>query len=352
VSRKPAVKSLVGFDVHGKANTHVKNPDVMTRPLFRRGGVDSKFTSGSEVPALINKETLRRDPGLPLFRRSVSDVANSLVPLIDIYPKMAWILKSLVEPEHVIQFQVPWTDDGGNTRINRGFRVQHSSVLGPYSGGLSFNEGVDSNSLRAHAFEQTFQNSLVGGLRLGGARGGADFSADNKSKSEIKAFSQSFIMELARYIGQNKDHVSGGNGVGEREIGFMFGRYKRRTRSDVKALSGDVVVNDLASDVSLNRERATGTGAVMFAKRMIEAEGGSFENKKCAITGSGNIALAIARALIDVGAIPITLSDAKGFVYESSGFTREMLEQVERANKTSVFGNNPLTEYIKKSATW
>jgi glutamate dehydrogenase (NADP+) len=351
LSRKPAVKSLVGTNVHGNAATHIKQPSTLDRPLFRRGGIDSKFTSGLEVPPLIAREVERRDAYLPHFTRNVNDAAKSLVPLFDVYPKMAWAYKHLVEPERCIQFKVPWIDDGGNSRINRGFRVQHSSVLGPFSGGLTFSENANMNLGRAQSFEATFQNSLTQ-LRLGGAFGGADFNPKNKSNNEIKQFCQSFIMELSRFIGPEKDIPSGGSGVGEREIGYMYGRYKRMKRSYDGGLAGDAVINDLASDVSLNRERATGIGCVLFAKRMVEEQGRSLEGARCVLTGSGNVAISTARALIDAGAIVLTLSDTSGFVFEENGFTKDMLDQVERVKKKNPYGyNKRMSEYSKLSST-
>ena len=275
---------------------------------------------------------------------------------------MAWAFKHLVEPEHVIQFKVPWTDKDGNTRINRGARVQHSSVLGPFAGGLSFAQDMTTSRILEDAFEQVFQNSLTG-LRLGGARGGADFHPQGKTRAEIKSFCQSYIMELARYIGPEKDIPCGGFGVGEREIGYMYGRYKRMVRRYDGGIAGDAVVNDLAGDVSLNRERAAGTGVVLFAKHMVESASatagaasgssrGSMEGARCIVSGSGNVALSVARALVDAGAIPVTLSDTTGFVYEKDGFTSEMLDQVERVKKLNPHQyNRRMAEYCKFSAT-
>jgi glutamate dehydrogenase (NADP+) len=352
LSRKPAVKSLVGATVHGAAPTHVANPASM--PLFRRGGVDKKFESGAEAAALVHREVRRRDGAHAGLVRSVDSVASSLIPVFDAYPRMAWAFKHLVEPERVIQFKVPWTDKDGNTRINRGCRVQHSSVLGPFAGGLSFAQDMTTSRILEDAFEQVFQNSLTG-LRLGGARGGADFHPQGKTRNEIKSFCQSYIMELARYIGPAKDVPCGGFGVGEREIGYMYGRYKRMTRRYDGGIAGDAVVNDLAGDVSLNRERASGTGVVLFAKQMIEtASGGnnSLEGARCIVSGSGNVALAVARALVDAGAVPITLSDTTGYVCEPGGFTSDMLDQVERVKKSNPYQyNRRMSEYCKFSAT-
>ncbi len=356
LSRKPAVKSLVGATVHGAAPTHVANPASIERPLFRRGGVDKKFRDGAEAAALVHREVRRRDGAHAGLVRSVDTVATSLIPVFDAYPRMAWAFKHLVEPEHVIQFKVPWTDKDGNTRINRGARVQHSSVLGPFAGGLSFAQDMTTSRIREDAFEQVFQNSLTG-LRLGGARGGADFQPQGKTRNEIRSFCQSYIMELARYIGPEKDVPCGGFGVGEREIGYMYGRYKRMTRRYDGGIAGDAVVNDLAGDVSLNRERAAGTGVVLFAKQMIESaslnDGGvSLEGARCIVSGSGNVALAVARALVDAGAVPVSLSDTTGYVCEPGGFTSEMLDQVERVKKSNPYQNNRrMSEYCKFSAS-
>ena len=354
LSRKPAVKSLVGATVHGNKPTHVINPGVTERPLFRRGGIDVNFSSGAEASTLIRQEVRRRDADLPGLLRAVDSMAKSLVPVFDVHPRMAWAFKHLVEPEHVIQFKIPWTDDQGNSRINRGARVQHSSVLGPFAGGLSFASDMNISRIREDAFEQVFQNSLTG-LRLGGSRGGADFSPQGKTRNEIKQFCQSYIMELARYIGPEKDIPCGGFGVGEREIGYMYGRYKRMVRRYDGGIAGDAVVNDLAGDVSLNRERATGTGVVLFAKQMIESakpSPSSLEGARCIVSGSGNVALSVARALVDAGAVPITLSDTSGYVYEPDGFTHDMLDQVEQVKKLNPYQyNRRMTEYCKFSST-
>ena len=230
--------------------------------------------------------------------------------------------------------------------------MQQSSVLGPFSGGLEFSPNFSLSRVREQAVEQMLQNSLTG-MRLGGARGGADFDPNGKSPNEIKTFCRNFIMELSRFIGPEEDVPCGGVGVGEREIGYMYGRYKRMMRRYDGALAGEIISNDLAPDVTLNRERSTGLGAVLLAQRELSSHGKSLEGARCVISGSGHVALATARALVDAGAKPVTLSDTSGYIYEPDGFTVEDLAAIERITQLSPYGDHRsrLSQYVSVSST-
>jgi len=271
-----------------------------------------------DVFALVKK----RNAGEPEFHQAVSEVLESLRPVIENHPEYqeCSLLERLVEPERVIMFRVPWIDDNGNYQINRGFRIQFNSALGPYKGGLRFHPTVNAGILKFLAFEQIFKNSLTT-LAMGGGKGGSDFDPKGKSDQEVMRFCQSFMTELSKYIGPNTDVPAGDIGVGGREIGYLYGQYKRIVGETTGVLTG----KGLAWGGSLIRPEATGFGSVYFAEEMMKTRGDSLAGKTCVISGSGNVAQFTARKLLDMGAKPVTFSDSNGFIYDPKGFDEEKL---------------------------
>jgi glutamate dehydrogenase (NADP+) len=266
-----------------------------------------------------------KNPDQPEFLQAVEEVTRALVPVFERYPRYRTmrLFERMTEPERVIIFRVPWVDDRGEVQLNRGFRVQMSSVIGPYKGGLRFHPSVNLGVLKFLAFEQVFKNSLTS-LPLGGAKGGSDFDPKGKSDAEVRRFCQSFMTELYRHIGQFTDIPAGDIGVGGREIGFLFGQYKRITGQFVGAITGKAV----EYGGSLIRPEATGYGAVYFAAEMLATRGELLEGKTCLVSGSGNVAQYTVEKLLDLGARPVTLSDSSGFVHDPDGIDREKLAWV------------------------
>ncbi len=266
------------------------------------------------------------NPGENEFLQAVREVCLSIDPVFERYPayRKAKVLERLVEPERVIMFRVPWVDDDGEIQINRGYRVQMNSAVGPYKGGLRFHPTVNLGLLKFLAFEQVLKDSLTT-LPLGGAKGGADFDPKMRTDGEVRRFCQSFMTELYRHIGQFTDVPAGDIGVGTREIGIMFGQYKRITGQFAAALTGKAY--ELGG--SLIRPEATGYGAVYFAQEMLEARKETIEGKTCLVSGSGNVAQFTVEKLLDLGARPITLSDSGGFVVDPDGIDHEKLEWVK-----------------------
>ncbi len=265
----------------------------------------------------------RRDPDQPEFHQAVLEVLESLGPVIESHPEYLEVVNRLVEPERLIHFRVPWTDDSGAVHVNRGYRIQFNSAIGPYKGGLRFHPTVNSSILKFLAFEQIFKNSLTG-LPLGGGKGGSDFDPKGKSDAEIMRFCQSFTMELFRHVGPDLDIPAGDIGVGHREIGYMFGMYKRLANEFTGVLTG----KGLSYGGSLIRPEATGYGAVYFAREMLATKGKSFDGAKVSISGSGNVARYAAEKVLQLGGKPVTLSDSSGWIYDSSGITEDKLAWV------------------------
>lgn len=259
------------------------------------------------------------------FHQAVQEVLSSLQAVIDKHPNFGdqRVLERIVEPERVIMFRVCWLDDQGGPRINRGFRIQMNNALGPYKGGLRFHPSVNLSILKFLAFEQTFKNSLTS-LPLGGGKGGSDFDPKGKSENEIMQFCQSFMTELWRHIGPDTDVPAGDIGVGRREIGLLFGQYKRLANEFTGVLTG----KGLSWGGSLIRPEATGYGCVYFAEQMMRSRGDSLEGKDCLVSGSGNVAQFTVEKLLDIGARPVTLSDSNGAIYDPAGIDREKLEWV------------------------
>lgn len=266
-----------------------------------------------------------KNPGELEFHQAVWEVVQSVMPVIQATPayRDASILERLVEPERVIMFRVPWFDDQGNVQVNRGFRVEMNSAIGPYKGGLRFHPTVNLGVLKFLAFEQVFKNSLTT-LSMGGAKGGSDFDPKGKSDNEVMRFCQSFMTELSRHIGPDVDVPAGDIGVGGREIGYMFGQYKRLRNRFAGVLTG----KGLAYGGSLIRPEATGYGAVYFAQEMLSTRNDSVEGKTAVISGSGNVAQYTAEKLIEYGAKVLTFSDSSGTVFDPAGIDREKLDWV------------------------
>jgi glutamate dehydrogenase (NADP+) len=267
----------------------------------------------------------RRNPGETEFHQAVREVAEKVIPFIDRNPKYrkARILERMTEPDRIVIFRVCWEDDDGNVRVNRGYRVQFNNAIGPYKGGLRFDRSVSLSILKFLGFEQVFKNSLTT-LPMGGAKGGSDFNPKGKSDREVMRFCHSFMVELARHIGKDVDIPAGDIGVGAREIGFLFGQYKRMVNEFTGVLTGKGV----SFGGSLIRTEATGYGCVYFAREMLEKMGQGLEGKTCTVSGSGNVAQFAAQKLIEQGARVVTLSDRAGFVHDPEGLTRERLDWV------------------------
>ena len=308
--------------------------ECRNKPLLRRDG-DKIFKTGIEASQLLKMESGRKDFGKPLFLETYHSMADNLSTVFDRMPKYAWIMKQLIEPERSVIFRVSWVDDSGVSRVNRGFRVQYSSALGPYEGGTSFHADVGLGFVKASAFENTFSNALSGltssdGLvsdSFGGAYGGADFNPYNKSDGEIQRFCQSYMTELSKYIGPNVDLPGVGDGVGNEEIGYMYGQYKRFNQQ-----YGRVGRGVLWGGTPRGLE-ATGKGMVFFAKAMLEDKKMDFQGKRVLITGSHYISMAVAQKILDLGGIPITFSDSSGHIYEPGGIDKAKLKTIAKIKR-------------------
>jgi glutamate dehydrogenase (NADP+) len=266
-----------------------------------------------------------RNPGEKEFHQAVQEVAESLWPFLDKHPhyRKAKILERIAEPERVLMFRVPWVDDKGEIQINRGFRIQMNSAIGPYKGGLRFHPSVNLGILKFLAFEQVFKNSLTT-LPMGGGKGGSDFDPKGKSDNEVMRFCQSFMCELYRHIGPDTDVPAGDIGVGGREIGYLFGMYKKLNNEFTGVLTG----KGLKWGGSLIRPEATGYGSVYFAAEMLKTRGQDMKGKTALVSGSGNVAQYTVEKLIALGAKPVTLSDSNGYIYDEEGITTEKLAWV------------------------
>ena len=265
-------------------------------------------------------------PGEEAFHQAVGEVVPSLEPVLEKHSdwKQGRILERLVEPERVVSFRVPWVDDSGQVQVNRGYRVEFNSAIGPYKGGLRFHPTVDLGVLKFLGFEQVFKNALTG-QPIGGGKGGSNFDPKGRSDLEVMRFCQSFMSELFRHIGPDTDVPAGDIGVGGREIGFLFGQYKRLTNTFTGVLTGRAI----EWGGSLIRPEATGYGAVYFAAEMESANGGSLEGRRCLVSGSGNVAQFAVEKLLDLGAVPTTLSDSGGFIHDPDGIDRDKLAFVQ-----------------------
>lgn len=279
----------------------------------------------------------RTSPAQCEFYQAVEEVLDSIEPLLEATPRYQQqaIIQRIVEPERQIMFRVPWMDDNGDIQVNKGYRVEFNSALGPYKGGLRFHPSVNASIIKFLGFEQIFKNALTG-LPIGGGKGGANFDPKGRSDAEIMRFCQSFMTELYRYIGPTTDVPAGDIGVGAREIGYMFGQYKRITGRYEGVLTG----KSLLWGGSLVRKEATGYGAVYFAEYMLEARGDSLKGKKCLISGAGNVAIYAIEKLYHLGAIPISCTDSRGTLYHEKGIDLALLKDVKEVRRKS------LEEYV------
>ena len=284
----------------------------------------------------------KRNPGQPEFVQAVQEVAQDIFPFIQ--DKTEYheyqILRRIAEPDRVVSFRVCWEDDENNIRVQRGWRVQNNNSIGPYKGGIRFHPTVTEGVLKFLAFEQTFKNSLTG-LPMGGGKGGSNFNPRGKSEHEVMRFCQSFMTELFRHVGDDIDVPAGDIGVGAREIGYMFGQYKRITNRFTGVLTG----KGLEYGGSLIRTEATGYGAILFMQNMLEHIGDSVEGKTCVISGSGNVATHAAEKMVQLGGKPVTLSDSDGFIHDPEGLTLEKINWVKDL-KTNRRGR--ISEYVEE----
>ncbi|MEE3035195.1 MAG: NADP-specific glutamate dehydrogenase [Bacteroidota bacterium] len=288
------------------------------------------------------KEVGSRNKNEPEFMQAVTEVAENVIPYI-VQNKIYYgqnILLRMVEPERVLSFRVAWIDDNEEIQVNRGYRVEMNSAIGPYKGGLRFHPNVNLSILKFLAFEQIFKNSLTT-LPMGGGKGGADFDPKGRSDTEVMRFCQSFMTELFRHIGPNRDIPAGDIGVGSREIGYLFGQYKRLKNEFTGVLTG----KGTSWGGSLIRPEATGYGVVYFTEKMLENKGVSIKNKKVVISGSGNVAQYAAEKCLSLGAKVLSMSDSSGYIYEKNGFSTEQLSHIMQIKNVK---RDRISEYLKK----
>lgn len=286
-----------------------------------------------------------RDPGEKEFHQAVGEVLESVQPILAKHPEYghAKVLERLVEPDRVVMFRVPWIDDSGEIQVNRGFRIQMNAAIGPYKGGLRFHPSVNLGIMKFLAFEQVFKNALTT-LPMGGGKGGSDFDPKGKSDMEVMRFCQAFMSELFRHIGPDCDVPAGDIGVGAREIGYLFGMY-RKIKNE---FSGVLTGKNLNWGGSLIRPEATGYGCVYFAAEMLTTRGQTLEGKTCLVSGSGNVAQYTVEKLLDLKAKPVTLSDSSGYIYDESGIDAEKLEYVKHLKNVK---RGRIKEYTEKFPT-
>lgn len=294
----------------------------------------------------------KRNPNDAEFLQAVEEVFESLKVIQEVKPELLddGVLERMVEPDRQIMFRVPWVDDQGNTQVNRGYRVQFNNAIGPYKGGLRFHPSVNISIIKFLGFEQIFKNSLTT-LPMGGGKGGSDFDPKGKSDGEIMRFCQSFMTELYKYIGPNTDVPAGDIGVGGREIGYMFGQYKKITNEWSGVLTG----KGLSFGGSLVRTEATGYGLCYFTQALLEDKGTSFEGKTVAISGSGNVAIYAAQKATELGALVVTLSDSNGSIYDPNGIdldTVKQIKEVQRGRIKEYCQNHPDAVYMEGKRPW
>ena len=290
------------------------------------GKAPAKSMTAKEYVQHVMAGIRAKNPAEPEFHQAAQEVYESLIPVLDRHPeyRAAKMLERLAEPERVVMFCVPWTDDRGDVQVNRGFRIEMNSAIGPYKGGLRFHPSVNLGILKFLAFEQVFKNSLTT-LPMGGGKGGSDFDPKGKSDNEVMRFCQSFMTELQRHIGPDTDVPAGDIGVGGREIGYMFGQYKKLRNEFTGVLTG----KGLNWGGSLIRPEATGYGAVYFAAEMLGTRKETLEGKTCLVSGSGNVSQYTVEKLLQLGARPVTLSDSNGYIYDEQGIDLEKLAFVK-----------------------
>ncbi|MCE5340628.1 MAG: NADP-specific glutamate dehydrogenase [Planctomycetaceae bacterium] len=289
--------------------------------------------SSKKVIESVYEQVLKRNPGETEFHQAVKEVLESLVPVLDDNQKYvdARILERIVEPERVLMFRVPWIDDAGKVQVNRGFRVQFNSAIGPYKGGIRFHPSVYLGIIKFLGFEQIFKNSLTG-LMMGGGKGGSDFDPKGKSDNEVMRFCQSFMTELCKHIGADTDVPAGDIGVGGREVGYMFGQYKRIRNEFVGVLTG----KGLQWGGSLVRTEATGYGLVYIVDEWLKEKGGSFNGKTVVVSGSGNVAIYATEKVQQLGGKVVAMSDSNGFIYDPQGIKLDTVKQIKEVERKRI----------------
>jgi glutamate dehydrogenase (NADP+) len=303
--------------------------------------VNNPITMSKSIDSFV-EAVAKNNPNEPEFLQAVQEVAETVIPFIEQNEKYQnkMLLERMVEAERIITFRVVWTDDKGQTQVNRGYRIQMNSAIGPYKGGIRFHPSVNLSILKFLAFEQTFKNSLTT-LPMGGGKGGANFDPKGKSDNEIMRFCQAFMTELSKHIGADTDVPAGDIGVGGREVGYMFGQYKRLRNEFTGVLTG----KGITFGGSLIRPEATGYGDVYFAQAMLETKGDSFKGKTVAVSGSGNVAQYAAQKATELGGKVVTMSDSAGYIYDADGIDAEKLAHVMQLKNVD-FAR--ISEYTKK----
>ncbi|MBC1317410.1 NADP-specific glutamate dehydrogenase [Listeria booriae] len=314
--------------------------------------VTKEVEAAENYTARIFETVKRRNPSESEFHQAVEEFLQSLVPVLAKEPKYeaAGILERLTEPERLITFRVPWVDDNGNVQVNRGFRVQFNSAIGPYKGGLRFHPSVNGSIVKFLGFEQIFKNSLTG-LPIGGGKGGSDFDPKGKTDNEVMRFCQSFMSELQKYIGPNTDVPAGDIGVGAREIGFLFGQYKRLNAFDAGTLTG----KGLNYGGSLTRTEATGYGVVYFTQEMLQDKNDSLKGKKVVVSGSGNVAIYAIEKAHELGATVIACSDSSGYILDENGInvaTVKQLKEQERKRISEYTAHHSDATFVANGDIW
>ena len=302
--------------------------------------------------ARVLEQAIRKNPNEPEFHQAMKEIIPTLQPFIDEHPEYekSGVLERLAEPERQIIFRVPWIDNNGNVQVNRGYRVQFNSAIGPYKGGLRFHPSVCLSVIKFLGFEQIFKNSLTG-LPIGGGKGGSDFDPKGKSDREVMAFCQSFISELYRHVGSDMDVPAGDIGVGGREIGYMYGQYKRLTGLSEGILTG----KGLTYGGSLVRTEATGYGLVYMVENMLDALGTTFADKTIAISGSGNVAIYAAEKAHQLGAKIVTMSDSNGYIYDPEGVDIETVKEIKEKRRGRIreyIEQKKTAEYFENGLVW
>ena len=305
----------------------------------------------SYVQDVLN-DLIARNPGQPEFHQAATEVLNSIAPVVEKNPKYqeVGLLERLVEPERIIMFRVPWVDDNGKVQVNKGYRVQFNSAIGPYKGGLRFHPSVNLGIIKFLGFEQIFKNSLTG-LPIGGGKGGSDFDPKGKSDREVMAFCQSFMTELSRHIGADTDVPAGDIGVGAREIGFMFGQYKRIKNLYEGVLTG----KGLTYGGSLVRTEATGYGLIYLTQEMLKDHGIDIAGKTAIVSGSGNVAIYATQKLQQLGAKVVAMSDSNGFIYDADGIdlaAMKEIKEVKRGRVKDYLAYRPNARYTEGKGIW
>lgn len=305
-----------------------------------RETTETNMLAATEYVHSVYESVVAKNPQEPEFHQAVKEILDSLIPVIAAHPKYREnsLLEQLVEPERIVTFRVPWVDDQGKVQVNRGFRVQFNSAIGPYKGGLRFHPSVYAGIVKFLGFEQIFKNALTG-LPIGGGKGGSDFDPKGKSDLEVMRFTQSFMTELYKYIGSDADVPAGDIGVGAREIGYMFGQYKRLTSSHE---AGVLTGKGLLYGGSLARKEATGFGCVYFVDEMLKSKGLSFKDSTVVVSGSGNVSIYAIQKAQELGANVVACSDSGGYVYDPDGINLETVKRIKEEDRLRI------SEYVKE----